>query len=402
MDPVTLASQFSVTPETPEAKRVSPSISRVPYGELELAYVCDPIIFNGINKIVQTIMSAHYEIKAKDPKVQKYFDEFVAQLGSTGSGYTWDELLTATYKHECIYGWAWIENIYDKKTKDIIDWESIDPKRFDYAKNAQRKIAMDRMGKPLGYVQTLPMMEGIEIPPQNPPPQVSLESNQIFIEPKDISPIKLYCLGDGFYPIGLIEPCYKSVLRKLNINEAIANSYWRHGFPTVWAQVGDQSHEPTPTQIKSVLDSLKDLNSRKEIATPYYYKLNMLESKESVSLNQQLNIFIDDEIAAMGVPKPFATGTGEETNRSTLGSMSDLFQLTMKDIINNTCQQIRRSLFAPLCKQEGFTEIPKLEWDVVGVGELDAKQERLLNYVKAGLIDVTPELKNYIKRLEKL
>lgn len=385
----------------PATIKTTPTISRVSANELELAYINDPIIFNGVNKVVQTIMAAHYEITAKDKKVKQFFDDFTSNLGNSGSLITWEGLLTNTFKNQCIFGWSWIENVYNKKGNLIVDWDIVDPKKMNYAKDGNNKLVLDKLGRPVGYVQRLPTDMTIE--QKYPvPPQVSLNMGELFIPPEKLALVKLYQIGDGFYPVGIVEPCYKAIIRKLNINDAIANSYWRHGFPTIWAQVGDMNHEPTPNQIQSLLGKLKDLNNRKEIVTPYYYKLNMLEANQNVSLSDHLTIFRDDEIAGMGVPKPFVTGGGEETNRATLNRMSDLFQLTLSDIVKSTCQSIRINLFKPLAQVHGFKEVPNLEWDVIGVGELDAKADRIVNYVKSGVLPVTLELQKYIERLEKL
>ena len=48
-------------------------VKRVNAWDLETCYIFDPIIFNSINKNVQTIMAAGYELQCKDEKVLKYF-----------------------------------------------------------------------------------------------------------------------------------------------------------------------------------------------------------------------------------------------------------------------------------------------------------------------------------------
>jgi hypothetical protein len=208
-------------------------------------------------------------------------------------------------------------------------------------------------------------------------------------------------VGDGFYPIGLIEPIYKTSLRKLNIEEALANAIWRHGFPIMLATIGDSNHEPTPQQVTSILTKLKDVNFKQELSIPYYYDLKILEAKKAEKLREHLEYFKDQEIAGLGIPKPFATGGGEATNRATLASQSDMFQLTLRDIINKTVFSIQKYMFKPICDLEGFKEVPNIKWDLVGPDELNEQSKRMIEYVKANIF-TTEEVKPLIKQSEQM
>jgi hypothetical protein len=388
----------------PRTQKETPQIQRVPLLELELVYYRDSTIFNSINKITQTIMSANHKVACKDKKVEKYFIEFTQNLGNSGSDTTWDELLGKIFKFQCIYGRSFVENVYNKRANKIVDWDSVDPKSMDYAKDSTGNIVLDVYGKPVGYVQTLQNIYSLSNPiiKSVAPPKVSLQPNQIFVDPKRIAQMKLYEVGDGFYGIGLIEPTYLNTIRKQNVEEALANSIWRHGFPIIWAQLGDLQHEPTPQQIQSMLDKLKDLTFKKEIATPYYYKLEMLESQQSTKLQEHLSYFQDQQITSLGIPKPYATGGGEDTNRATLTNMSKLFELTLIDIIRATTQAIQKYMFKPICELEGFKTVPTLEWDIVGIDELDRKSKRLLAYIQNGLIKPDLSIQEYIRKIEGL
>jgi len=387
----------------PKSIKTTPTISRVPMQELELTYLHNPTIFNGINKIVQTIMSAEHELICKDDKCRKFFLNFFEELGNSGSDITWEELISRIYKFQCIYGKSWIENVYNKKGNRIVDWDPIDPKKMDYAKSANDIIALNKFGNPLGYVETLPYE--VAVPEQNIPPElaseISLEPNSIYFAPKRVAQVKLFIIGDGFYPIGLIEPIYRNSIRKMNIEEALANAIWRHGFPTYLATVGDANHEPTPNQIKSILEKLRDASFKQELAIPYYYNIKILESKKAEKLRQHLDYYRDTEITGLGIPKPFATGGGEATNRATLGNQGGMFQLTLRDIIQKTVFSIRKYMFKPICDLEGFKCVPDLKWDVIGADELDKKAKRLLTYIKAGVIQ-PEEVKDFIQKIEKL
>lgn len=405
MQSYTLAESSTAEAETgsPETKRITPTIQRVKLNELEMVYLKDSTVFNSINKIVQTIMAAPHHLKCPDKKALNHFREFTLSLGSSGNSTTWEELLHSLFKFQCMFGKGWVENILNKKGNRIVDWALIDPKTMDYAKNQRLKIVLDNYGNPVGYTQTLPvdcfLYAGIA--KNNAPKEVILQPNQIFIEPKRIVQVKLYSLGDQFYPVGLVEPIYLNSVRKQNVEEALANAIWRHGFPIIWAQIGDAQHEPTPQQIQTMLGKLKALTYKKEIATPYYYDLRMLEAKQT-KMDQHLTYFQNQQITGLGIPKAYATGGGESTNRATLSNMSDLFQLSLKDIINKTTEQIRMQMFKPICDLEGFKVCPTLDWDMVGIDEIDRKAKRILTWISAGVLHPDENMEEFIKKVEDL
>lgn len=541
----------------PKTKKTTPAVPRVSMLELELNYLHNPVISNGINKIVQTIMSGEHVIAAKDKRVLSYFNNFVENLGSSGSYITWEEILSLTYKYQCIYGWSWIENIFNEKGNRIVDWDIIDPKTMDYARESNDRMALDKFSRPLGYVQSLPydfpLSNSETRLPEHVRGKVMLPNNGLFLEPKQIALIKMFKIGDGFYPIGLVEPAYKASLRKLNIEEALANAIWRHGFPIFLAKLGDDNHAPTPQLIQSILEKMRDASHKQEMAVPYYYDISILESKKSEKLREHLEYFRQQEVTALGIPMPYATGGGEacysedtltltengwkfhyeikkdekiatfnpetkeieyhnylhkelfdykglmhhydyvdidilvtpkhkmyycineqgpwikrpseeikedsinflsctekegkitidnrckkfnrsfdlketeydgkvycyevpnhlyitkrngaitiqgNTNRSTLTSQGSMYMLTLKDIIAKTVCGIRKFMFEPICRLEGFKEVPTIEWDLVG-SELDEKGKRLTGYVKGGVL-TAEDVREIILKLEKI
>lgn len=392
---------------TPETQKLTPSYSRVPLDELELTYMNDAVVFNSINKIVQVIMSATHEIVAKDKKTLNYFERFVENIGHTGTEVTWDEILSSTFQNQCLFGRAFNENIYNKRGNRIVDWDIVDPVRIDYAKNSSSKIVLDLFGRPVGYFQTMPGEELTSHFNQTLPKGVVLpggESGAKFIEPKYLAQCKLFTIGDGFYPMGLVEPIYKTSVRKLNIESALANAIYRHGFPIIWARLGDLNHQPTPAQINGMLEKLKNINFKQEIVTPFYYDLQILESKKAEKMQDHLDYFKKQEVTGMGVPSAFATGDADGATYATLGNQSAMFQLTLRDLINKTTFSIRKFMFEPISRLEKFKEVPDIKWDIIGTDEIDRKAKRIVKYVHEGILnpEKDPKLVEFIKKIEKL
>jgi intein/homing endonuclease len=757
------------------AAYLEPIIQRVKKSELEMTWRADPIVFNSANKIVQTIMSARHEIKAKDKKTQKFYDDFVENIGGKGVDTTWEELLKKTFLHGVIFGEGFIENIMNRAQTKIVDWDHLDPKAIDYAKDSNGNVIFDEKGKIKGYTMILPTNKEVPQNKKNAPAGIVLPANAFFINREKIAHVKLYSAGDGVYPIGLIEPIYKTTLRKLNMEEALANATYRHGFPTIVAELGDSvigtrptivringeisiitfeelydyvdapeerrrhitikecqnietlsvnektkqiewknvrkiskhyyekplvilrqkwgetivtdqhsvydkeltltkagenpdlfawrgdipvqqedkvilpdivckdsiyskpktrqikelkgkeltsflkivgayvsegnvaynkcgnkdsyqlqisnkkkewleelkkeidslfglsgyirlgengcyslrysskylyllfkqlcghpahnktlpgwvftlskenksvllkwmidgdgyvlgknkiigkfteeylskqfeystvseklaavvslllntmgidysikymktvknrtlynfrrvqrkrinlgkkcferiefggyvydlevednhnffdgvgmvlchntNHEPTPQQIQKMIEKLKDINFKQEIAVPYYYNLRILESKKAERLKEHLDYYKEQQIAGMGIPRPYATGTGSDENRAVLDNMSNLFQLTLRDIITSVVSSIRKQLFKPLSENYNLPSVPTIEWDLIGIDEWDKKARRLIEYIEKGVIPADMRVVDLIRKIENI
>jgi hypothetical protein len=215
--------------------------------------------------------------------------------------------------------------------------------------------------------------------------------------------IKLYTVGDGFYGIGLIEPIYKTSIRKMNIEEGLANAIYRHGFPIMWAKLGDMNHEPTPQQIQTMLTKLKDINFKQEIATPYFYDLQMMESKQTDKIKDNLEYFQDSEVSGLGVPETIATGNSDASSYASLSLQLEMFKLGLRDIVNKTFSAIEKYMFLPICQLEGFKEVPKLKWMAPEMAEeKELKIKRILEYIKLGILPPNNKAIDYIKKIEGL
>ena len=364
-------------------------VKRVSAWDLETCYIFDPIIFNSINKNVQTIMAAGYELQCKDKKVLEYFQEFLDNIGQVGGDITFNELLEVTFQNLMIYGRHYFETVLNSMQTDIVDLVSLDPKLMDYARDSMRRICVDKYGKPLGYTQNLPYGvdltdQGDQVPEKS---GVVLINRQIFILPERISYLKLYTYGNRFDGLGLIEPAYQSIVRKQNIEEAQANSIYARGTYPIIDYVGNENHFPTPNMIKSASEKLSEMAHNRYFALPYWHKLEPIEVKQSEVVDNTMKWLRESASASLGLPMAFATGSGEATNRATLGTLQKFMEFSLKDIVGRVCAQFKQQIFKKICAYNNFKEIPDLIWGDIGAESLDDKATRLQNYVKVGALN---------------
>jgi len=350
-------------------------------------------------------MSAGYEIRANNPEIKKYFINFFSNIGNVGEDITFDEILDSIFRYQLIYGNAYIELVFNRADDKIVDLTLIDPKRMDYAKDSSERIALDKFGKPVGYTLSVPWGTDIKGKGDRIPKEyegrISTGSDKIFLLPKRICHFKLYTYGDRFYGLGLIEPAYKSIIYKMNIEQANSNAISTRGNPPIAAAVGDDRHEPTPQDIKSTLDILTKLSSSRFLSHQYWIKPYVLESKQNEGIDNSLTYLRLNQTSSLGLPEAFATGAGEKTNRATLNNQQAFLEFTLNDIVKRTLETVKKYVLQRICFYNGISEVPEINWGDIGAEEITDKSERLNSYVKNGILK-PEEIHDYVINSEGL
>jgi hypothetical protein len=153
--------------------------------------------------------------------------------------------------------------------------------------------------------------------------------------------------------------------------------------------------------IKAASEKLSEMAHNRYFALPYWHKLEPIEVKQSEVVDSTMKYLRESASASLGIPMAFATGSGEATNRATLGTLQKFMEFSMKDMVGRICSQIKSQIFKRICAYQGFTEIPDIIWGDIGAESIDDKAIRLQNYVKVGILQ--PEQVNaYAIESEKI
>ena len=390
-------------PEVAPASVVSSGFigDRVDPEELEDTYKWDPLTFSSVNKSVQTIMAAGYEWRAKSQKVKDYFVKFFDNIGQVGEGMTFHEMLAVTFQNQMIYGKHYNEIVYNKKMTKIGDLYSLDPKQIDYARGSNNRVVLDKFGRPVGYTQTLPYGVDITGKGDEAPDTVSLKGQQIFLLPARIAHFKLFTYGDRLHSIGNIEPAYKSIIRRQKLEEANSNDIYAKS--PVFDYVGDPDHQPTPDMIKNATLKLSQMQHKRYFAVPYWHKVLPLEGKQSEVVVNAMKYLRENACAALGMPLPFALGSGEATNRATLNNQQKFLEHSLRDTVKRTLSAWRRQVFKRISDLEGFDEVPELVWGDISAEDKEEKAKRLAAYTNNRVGILRPEdVRNYAIKSEGL
>jgi hypothetical protein len=360
-------------------KTLSQGITRVDKKALELAYILDPICFNSINQIMSTFLASDYKLTNAPARVITEFEDFLKEIEFN------EYVLPNIVMHTCIYGSSFNELVYNKKGTNIVDIEPIDPKTMDYQKGMGEQILTDSKGLPVGYVQ-----------------KIQSNNKQIKFPREDVAHIGLYFVGDQFYPVGVLEPVYKTTQRKMNIEEGLAQAAYRHGFPIMVAKLGDPSHEPSPQEIDNVLTKMKSMYYKTEMAVPYFYDIDLKEPAKLETYSEPMNYFIAQQISGIGVPRSYVTGSEETSNRAALTVQTMMFEKRIGWMQRHMGSQIEKQIFARISDLRGLKGYPQMEWQPSNLDSLTEKAQRLRIYADLGFISPDDvELANIIRDREQ-
>lgn len=396
-DPQSIKDQFGIP-------TISPS-------ELEATFKNDGVVFNSLTKTVAIIMSAKTDTDKPyffegNRKSVKFFENFYENIGNIGKQTDDLTYFKRVWLDQFIGGEHYAENIHNKKGDEIVDVDTLDPKKLSPAMDTRGRIVIDKNNNPIGFVSRDPTqmrMSG----KFKPPNLVDFHQGDVFYPPEYISFNKLLALGDGQRGTGLIEPVYSTVKYKFNIEDAFAQSWLRVGQPIPVGFVGNEQNMPTEKRLKEMLEELEGMNTKSAMAIPWYNKVELLEPKRRFSIRDDLNHFVDGTTAGLGMPSVLALGRGD-IDKAVIGTLKHFLEITLENTVRQTLRTIERQqinvivdLHNKAHPKDKISPV-KIRWGQFSLEELNSKADRLFKYAQAGFITPGPEIEKEIRKLEGL
>lgn len=391
----TLKPKF-VMPGSRQTVEVTSKAVRVNPAELEKSYLRHPIVFNGVNAYINVFLSTeHYLSGDKDD---------VDDLASFLDKIDWQTKKINIVSRQAIFGKAWLELREGERSEKLVGVSTVDPKTMDFKRDMHGNIIYDdAVSGPAAYFQYL----GYDASRNRETKMQSSvweggETNGVEIPREKIVLYPLYTSSNDYDGVGLIEPVYDVVKSSNTFRKGLAQYIVRHGFPITVTYVGDALHEPTMEEIDHVTSLMVNVNEKNELILPYYYRVDVLESKKSIQLSQHLEYFDDLIIAGMGVPRAFVLGAGEGLNKSTLDKQNLMFMRKIKMMQHTISQITYEKIFKRYAEENGFNSVPRMLWEEVSLDDMDSKAQRISQYVQWGAMTPDDGLESFIRNLEHL
>lgn len=348
----------------------------------EVLYRLDPLVWAGINKLSRLISSSRVYFTGPKEEDVVIMEMFLDRIGLR-------TILPFLIKDIFIYGYGVAEILRDKKGK-IVKLAQIDPKTFDYIRiEGTKYIERNTDGSIKGYVQ-----------------KISGQENKVF-KAKDIIIVRFYALGEECLGLTPLEPVYKSSWIKLNLEEALGEAVYRHGYPIFWYKVGTpeaqaKGFEVTPEKIQEAKTYLKDLSSASELILPWWIELGRVDAKSQIGdLSDFLQYLSAEIMAGLEVPKVYGTST-EEVQANVAQETLD-FEKTIKTMQEALSQQLDEQLFSQYRAEAKIKfPYPKLNFGEHSEETKMFRARRLSQYSKYNMITPDENLENDIRKIEGL
>lgn len=352
------------------SERVEPSETLM--RRSELLYRMEPLIFSGVNKLTRRITGSKIYFQAGSDEENAKALTFFEDSGALG-------LLPHLVKDALIYGFgaAEINHLGGETTLT-----QIDPKEFDYQREGS-DIKLDLKGNIVGFVW-------------------KRKSEEQKLKPEEIILIRFYALGEYCLGVSPIEAAFKAAWIKLNLEEALGEAIFRHGFPILKFKIGTAEdgpwHEITPEKIKAAKKIIGNMESATELVLPWWMEAEEMSKKgELGNINTFIELLGMEILVAFEIPKGF----GAETKGLGGRAVEELdFEKTVIAFQEELRRQIEDQIMRPYFKTAKFTTRPRMTFTEYAPELQNIKLRRLSAYAKHGLITRTDELENSLRAAE--
>ena len=344
---------------------VSDRNSRVQRKELERLFITDAQTFKIVTAYKQLLLQAGYKISAINKTSQKQYDDFFNELGKIGMGYKLEQLLGRII-HDCVlYGYSYVERVYDITGARIVDLKPIDAKLMDYARDSNGLIVTDRLQRPVGFTMNVGYYSNIKGDPL--PAGVKLNSGQIFLDKKRIACFIINPYSNGFEGVGMIEPAYTQITRKIKVEDAASNSIYNSADSLIYAIVGDANRSASAPLMTSTLDTLKKWTTNRRAVFPYPTQVNAMDVAQSPQVNEILKYLRQEQATAGGMSLSMAVGSGESNNKSTMNTERRDFNTRLNALADEISTQFNSQILDYLYDINNYGSKAKLIWNEISV-----------------------------------
>lgn len=372
------------------------TLARTPKAELERLYFKDAQTFKIVNKYKRLLLQAGYRVVADNKTNQKQYDNFFEDIGQIGLHYKLKQLMERII-HDCtLYGHAYIERIYDESGNYIVDLKPVDAKLMDYVRDMKYVIMTDLQQNPLGYTMYVGYYSDAigDMYPQG----ARVIPGFIFLRTERIANIIINPIGNGFEGIGLIEPAYDQITRKMNIEKSASNAIYNSADSLIYAVVGNEQRNPSTQLMNATLTTLKNLTTNKRAVFAHPTELNTLQVEQSPQVNEMLKYLRTDQAAAAGMSLSMAIGTGESNNKSTMNTERRDFNTDANAVAGTIADQFSSKILDVIYKVNGYGSKAVMIWNNVSMDDRSDMIPMLKTLSDMGSI-TSREARNYAKNV---
>ena len=321
-------------------------------------YHSDWFTFSQVNIVTSLFSRPRIEIVSED---KESWDKFFDNMRNYGSNTSLKRLRSEIKRDSISYGTGYIEYIYDLEGEEILDLKKIDASKIAKAKiKGKDNLILDSKGDSIGYILRLGTSADLRSKGDTIPKEyegsMDIKPGDIFLKPHRIAEFPLYTLGNDAEALGIIEPAIIQTQRRRNLETTQVNALWINGSGLPYIKVGNDTHEPNPQMMEDALDMAANIRTSEAIAIPHYNEFGTINAKMDSISTDIYNNLMAATAGAGNVPLPFITGAGETTNRSTLLTQREMFELSIQEKIDRFDQDWNNQIMVKISQVNKIAE----------------------------------------------
>lgn len=363
---------------------------RVEKSKIREVCISDAISFNMLNIYTNLIMKPGYKFLGDC----KEYDQFFDNMRNYGDPSSLRRLYKELHRDRAEYGAAFLEFIPFSDGYGIADLRRINASRIDYVRDTKRNIILDRNSKPYGFVMDFGASAKLNSRGDPVPKRLSelgfrLKTGQIYLKPERIAVFPLYRLENNYDYLGLIEPAYQDIIDRLEASQIQVNALKVKATSKPIITVGDATHEPTPQMMNDANFLLSNMTEADGIAIPKFMEISTLDYKSLDIIEKTIKMLLSSSAAASGTPLPIITGSGEETNRSTLASQLQMTISMLQSQVDDFVEDWNMLVMGRLKEENNFKGDCALVWEGIRYEDRIEELKSALEAFKSGAISST-------------
>jgi len=303
--------------------------------ELLSLYLTNQFVYRAINIRADELVARGYKLVDGDETGTKKCQELIKTCGETEL--FWQISVNCDYA-----GDAFLEKIWSKSGTELLDLRHVHPVTFGYKKDERTgKLILGNDKLPVSYEQTIidkdNKQETIDVP---------LEKIAHFVYQR---------IGDEFTGLSIIQPCYNTLIRLMNMEASAAAAAVKISSPLLVGKTNAKS----PQVLRTWAMVLGRISGKEQVLLPEGFELDQL-SPGNQTFSEYTPYFVDVIVANFGVPPEFLLGTTSGGRGESLVKARIFYQMIRRN--QNLMSQFFNKIFEEYGEKAGF-KAPKIVFE---------------------------------------
>jgi predicted HTH domain antitoxin len=306
-----------------------------PPKELLTLYLTNQFVYRAINIRADELVARGYKLIEGDEKGIALCQQLINDSGDS-------ELFWQLSVNTDFAGDGFLEKIWSKDNTHLLELKHIHPVTFGFKRDIRTdKIILNKDKEPIAYEQKTLDAENKE--------------QRLEVSKDKIAHFMYQRIGDEFTGLSIIQPCYNTLIRLMNMEESAAAAAVKISSPLLVGKTNAKS----PNILRMWAMALGRISGKEQVLLPEGFELDQL-SPGNQTFSEYTPYFVDVIVANFGVPPEFLLGTNSSGRAEALVKARIFYQMIRRN--QNLMARFFNKIFEEYGEKANFKP-PKLVFE---------------------------------------